>query len=136
MSFGTIGSPSRSFRSPKRRWGFSSPNATIGFERQLLLKSEPDRLLVGDGPPIPVGRGETREELLQRVVTAIEREARAWGKPPSSFYWIPSVRFIVIPGGNQHYERLNDGLRTLGLQTSVDYRLDATRLRKGDNVKR
>ncbi|GAB4149970.1 MAG: hypothetical protein Tsb009_24550 [Planctomycetaceae bacterium] len=113
----------RSFRARKRRWGFSSPSATIGFEREIVIRAGADRLIVGKTQTIKVGRGETRSQLLNSVEQAIERQARSWGKPPTSFYWVPRIRFVVSPGGNQYYERLKDGMRKLQLQSSVEYKL-------------
>ena len=103
----------------------SSLHATIGFERELPIRVEPDRLVVGDGSVVPVGRGELSDELTRQVAEAIDDEARAWGRPPEHFYWVPQVRFVVTPGGNQHCERVRSRLRAYGLSSTVEYRLEA-----------
>ncbi|MFQ5732785.1 MAG: hypothetical protein ACE5KM_12635 [Planctomycetaceae bacterium] len=119
---GNARSPNSKWR-PRRRWGLSSPGATIGFEKEVRVWASVDQLLVGR-QRLAVGQGETREQLLQSVVVAVGREVRAWGKPPDSFYWVPRVRFVISPGGNRHYERLRSPLIKLGLQTTAEYRLE------------
>jgi hypothetical protein len=111
----------------RRRWGLSNPRATIGYERNLTIDASADRLVVGGEHIVPAGKGETREALVARMVTAIEAAARGWGPPPDAFYWIPTLRFTVAPGGNMHYERLRSPLREWGLQSSATYTLDAPR---------
>jgi hypothetical protein len=111
----------------RRRWGLSSPRATIGYERELQIQVGADRLIVGGEHVVRAGLGETREELSGRMVTAIEAAARGWGPPPDAFYWVPALRFTVAPGGNRHYERLRGPLREWGLQSAATYTLDPPR---------
>jgi hypothetical protein len=122
--FGNSGGKPDRYAQP-RRWGFSSPNATIGFEREIPILVTTDRLIVQERQSIRVGKGETREELVKQVVLAVERSVRSWGKPPDSFYWVPTLRFVISPGGNRHYERLAGSVKKLGLQTVAEYRLES-----------
>ena len=108
-----------------RRWGLSSRAASIGFERELAIRVDVDRVYVGSEPSISVGRGETRRQVLEAVLIAIDKETRSWGRPPEKFYWVPLLRFVVSPGGNQHYERLNGALSRWGLETSIEHTLEA-----------
>jgi hypothetical protein len=111
----------------RRRWGFSNPRATIGFEREVLIDVSADRLVLGGGQTVQAGDAATREELVQRTLHAVEATARSWGPPPDAFYWVPALKFRVAPGGNMHYERLRAPLREWGLQSSATYTLDAPR---------
>lgn len=106
------------------RWGDFHPGAIIGFERTVSLYVFADRIVVEDEPAIRVGRGESREELLKDVLTAVNEHVKSWGKPPEKFYWIPALRFVVSPGGNQHYERLHGPLNRWGLSTTAEFTLN------------
>jgi hypothetical protein len=109
----------------KKRWGRSSARAGIGLERKLEIHVTADRLLVGPNDlMIPVGQGEKPEELLQRVLGAIEHMAQSWGAPPANFYWLPAIKFTVFSGGNVHYERLRGPLAKWGISSTVEYSLD------------
>lgn len=113
------------YRPRARRWGRSTQRASIGFERQLTIRADSDRLTIAGERIIAAGRGETRRELVEQVVWSIDEAARSWGDPPEGFYWVPKVKFIVSPGGNQHYERLNGALREWGLASTVEHTLEA-----------
>jgi hypothetical protein len=106
-----------------RLWGRARPRATIGLERKLEIRIMDDRILVGSKDiVVPVGNGETVEEMIHYVVAGIDRAADKWGDPPTSFYWLPTVRFVVYPGGNQYYERLHEPLeRKWGVTSTVEY---------------
>jgi hypothetical protein len=106
----------------KKRWGMTNGRATIGLEKKLEIHCLPTKVLIGpNDASIPCGAGETKEQLVRDVLGAIEQLTIGWGKPPRNFYWIPVVKFVVYPGGNQHYERLQNGLREWGLFSSVEY---------------
>ena len=108
----------------RRRWGESSLHAGIGFERELTVRVDANRVTVGNQPAIAAGQGELPAERAERVAAAIDDEAQAWGRPPENFYWVPTLRFVVTPGGNRHSERLRGRLNLYGLDSTVDYRLD------------
>jgi len=108
------------------RWGLSPPAASIGFEKDVMIWCSADRVVVGGRKTIPVDKHVTGEVLFRRVVLALDAEARSWGRPPKGFYWIPAVRFVISPGGNQHYERLRRPLEQLGLNTAAEHRLDTS----------
>lgn len=120
--FGSSASGASDGAHPKKEWGYTRGRATIGLERKLEIHVLPDTLLIGpNDSTLPAGRGEKRDELVQQTVDAIERSAQGWGKPPANFYWIPAIKFVVYPGGNQHYERLHGPLLKWGLPSSVQY---------------
>lgn len=115
---------SRRLRQAKKRWGFSNPGATIGFEREVTVQTTADRLIVGRRYVIRIGKGEPTRQLMLKLTAAVESEARSWGKPPNSFYWVPMLRFVISPGGNQHYQRLRSEVHKIGLQSAVEYKLE------------
>ena len=112
-----------------RLWGRARPKATIGLERKLEIRIMDDRILVGSKDiVIPVGNGETVEEMVHFVVAGIDRAADKWGDPPTSFYWLPTVKFVVYPGGNQYYERLHEPLeKKWGVTSTVEYAPDKSK---------
>lgn len=109
------------------RWGLSSRRAGIGFERAITVDIGADRIVIGDQKPISVGRGETRDELTARVLKSIDDHARSWGEPPKDFYWVPSLTYVVAPGGNLHLERLREPLGRWGLKSTTTYTLKSKR---------
>lgn len=126
MQHQRLGEPSRDERTTKR-WGYVQGRATIGLEKKLEIHVYINRILIGPGDAVlRVGEGETREQLVERVLEEIELSTQGWGRPPNNFYWIPAIRFVVYPGGNQHYERLHAPLREAGLFSTVGFALEAT----------
>jgi hypothetical protein len=109
-------------RGGRRQWGNGRGRAGIGLEKQLEIHAYADRLAIGPGEAtVGVGRGEKNDELTNQVLGGIERTAQTWGAPPSNFYWIPAVKWVVHPGGNQYYERLRGPLEKWGINSTVEY---------------
>jgi hypothetical protein len=110
-----------------RLWGKARAKASIGLERKLQIRIYDDRILIGSKDvAVPVGNGETIKEMINQVVMGIDRAVEKWGEPPASFYWSPSIRFVVYPGGNQYYERLREPLEhDWGLATTMELAPDA-----------
>jgi hypothetical protein len=108
----------------RRRWGYSSPQASIGFEHDVTIWIGARAIVVGEQPPISINRAESAQRLAALVVPTLDREARTWGRPPDHLYWVPSVKFVVSPGGNLPYERLRPLIERHGLVSSVDYQLE------------
>ncbi len=106
-----------------RLWGAVRAKATIGLERKLQIRVLDDRLLIGSKDNVvPLGNGETVQEMIQQTVAGIERAAEKWGDPPTSYYWMPTLRFVIYPGGDQYYERLHSVLETdWGLSSTMEY---------------
>jgi hypothetical protein len=107
-----------------RRWGYSSPQASIGFEHDVTIWIGARAIVVGGQPPIPINRAESPRRLAALVVPALDREARTWGRPPDHLFWVPNIKFVVSPGGNLPYERLRPAIERHGLVSSVDYQLE------------
>lgn len=97
----------------------------IGLEKRVEIHVLEDRLLVGpDDATVMAGRGESRNELVQRVLFGIEAVSESWGVPPNNFYHVPKVHFKIYPGGSQHYERVHPTLRLHGVESTAEYALD------------
>ena len=112
----------------RRRWGISRPGAGIGFEREVLIRVDVDRLIVGRDYRIDFDSlYRNNPELLEQVLHGIQREARSWGKPPASFYWVPRIRFQVGAGGSKTASELKDSLKQAGLFSQVDYVQDSSK---------
>ena len=117
----------RSYRSQgPRKWGQVGKKASIGFERKLEIRLLSDRILVGSKDlAIPVTRADSADEIVGRVVNAIDIVADKWGEPPSNYYWVPAVRFVVYPGGSLYYEKLSHVLeQKYGVNSTVDFAED------------
>ncbi len=109
-----------------RLWGRARSKASIGLERKMEIRVLADKIMVGSKDfVVPVGRGEKVQEMIDHVVVGIDHVAEKWGEPPESFYWIPTVKFVVYPGGNLYYERLRGPLeQKWGVVSTVEYAPD------------
>jgi hypothetical protein len=104
----------------------SNRGARIGFEREITVRVEADRLVVGKDFVIRIREEQTQKDLVDEVIETIDVHARSWGQAPENFYWVPTIRFLVSPGGNQHYERLHGPLSRFGLSSRVDFTLQSS----------
>ena len=119
--------PRRASQQATYRWGISSPRASIGYEHDVRIYIERARIFVGSQPPIPCGRGESRQQLELAVLRALNREAHTWGRPRENFYWVPSPQIVVCAGGLVQYERIQPAFERLSLNSTVEYRLELSR---------
>ena len=111
--------------SSHRRWGLYELGAQIGYERRVTLEVAADTVRVGDRELIAVGDRMSADQLAGRVVEQIEQEVRGWGRPPERFYWVPTVRLKVRPGGLLHSESLAGRLARWGLRSTEEFTLDS-----------
>lgn len=103
----------------QRRWGLSDPRASIGFEREITVRVEADRLVVGNAFAVSYNERTTPKQLGAGMLEAIERTARKWGRPPISFYWIPTVQFELAREQVPVYQQLNQTAKSWGLETTA-----------------
>ena len=87
---------------------------TIGFERVVRVTAHAKSVQVAD-QQIPVVDPNNPKSLTARVLTAIDDQAKTWGEPSNGFYWVPLIKFVVTPQGDQVYRRVASPLRALGL---------------------
>ena len=91
---------SRSLRGPRAGSGM------IGFEKEVRVEVTPTQITIGTQNTLYCDSSTSAADLKQLIVGGLNREVRSWGAPPKSFYWMPAVRFAVLPGGRPQYERL------------------------------
>lgn len=102
-------------RLPARKlWGLSPVGGTIGFEREVRVLVDREKVQVGRYF-VRVPAAARPADLNAAVVDLIDLQARTWGNPPERFYWVPVLRFEVGPGGEPHYRQLAGAMNELGL---------------------
>ena len=102
----------------RRRWGYSDPQGTIGFERDVAAYVDGSQIMIGSqsiaADDVP------QEELVKHVLNAVELHTRTWGQAPKNFYWVPTLRFRMGAGGERQYERIRPSLNQWGLSSTVE----------------
>jgi hypothetical protein len=121
-SSGTFGRRSEN-DDPARRWNDANRNGVIGIEREVTVHVWADRVNVGDERELEISPDLTREELQQQFAIALRGQVRDWGTAPESFFWRPALKFVIHPGGNRHYSRLNQLADQWELRKRVEYDL-------------
>jgi hypothetical protein len=110
----------------RRKWGRYAAGATIGLEHEVIVRVDAQRMIVDDAIAIPAPGGLSRNDLFDRLLSVVDRQAHTWGQAPSGFFWIPNLKFVISPGGNQVYERVLPLLKKSGLSSSAEFTLDET----------
>lgn len=103
----------------ERRWGYYSRRASIGFQRDIPVQVLEDRLVLGQGREIPLEEGTSVKDTVERITEAVDEEAHSWGRPPDSFYYVPTLKFVAPPGSEKLIEPLRVPLKREGLTSSV-----------------
>jgi hypothetical protein len=119
--------PRRSNQQAAQHWGISSPKSNIGYEHDVMVYIEAQRIFVGNQPPINCGKRETSDQLSRAFVRALNKEARTWGRPREGFYWVPSLKIVICAGGIVPYERIQSVILRHDLNSTVDFRLELSR---------
>jgi hypothetical protein len=122
---GKTGGPSYRSRGP-RKWGQVGKKATIGYERSIEIRLLSNKILVGSKDvAVPVTSSDSDDEIVHRVINAIQYVADKWGEPRDGYYWVPSARFVVYPGGEQYSEKLSHVLeKSYGVHSTTDFAAD------------
>ncbi|MDZ4683714.1 MAG: hypothetical protein SH850_01415 [Planctomycetaceae bacterium] len=108
----------------RRRWGPHDAGASIGVEKTVVVRVDAQRLIVGDNVIVPVPLGASRNQVFDRLLTVIDRQAQTWGKPGNGFFWVPKLKFVIGPGGNPVYERVAPLVAKCGLSSSTEFTLE------------
>lgn len=120
-------------RGGRKQWGPPGRRSGIGLERKIEVVVRPDRLLIGPNQlAVPVHPHDKGDDLLGKVLGGIETAAEDWGAPPANFYWLPAVKFVVMPGANAYYERLRGPLQKWGVKSTVQYEQAGTAAHSGE----
>ncbi len=107
------------FAKMKRR--YLMPRAGIGLEKSIPIRIESNRVVIGGEFEIPVDPSLRTESLIDRVLMAMDRLQSGWPSAGAGYHWVPTIKYEVVPGGEQVHQRLNSGLFDLGLVSSVEY---------------
>ena len=108
------------------RWGISAPGASIGFERDVRVDVQEDRLVLAERHTVPIGQGESKQETLEQFAVALDASAREWGPPPQGFFWAPKLKFIVRPEGNGNYEQISGMMTRAGISSTHEFTKDSS----------
>ncbi len=103
----------------KRR--YLMPRSGIGLEKTIAIRISSKRVMIGGEYEIPVEAGVKTESLIDRVLMAMDRVQSGWPSAGEGYHWVPTIKYEVVPGGEQTHQRLNSALFDLGLQSNVEY---------------
>ena len=103
----------------KRR--YLMPRAGIGLEKSIPIRIASNRVVIGGEFEIPVDATVRTESLIDRVLMTMDRLQSGWPSAGEGYHWVPTIKYEVLPGGEQVHQRLNSGLFDLGLASSVEY---------------
>lgn len=103
----------------KRR--YLMPRSGIGLEKAITIRISSRRVMVGGQFEIPVESGVQTQSLIDRVLIAMDRVQSDWPSAGEGYHWVPTIKYEVIPGGEQVHQRLNSALFDLGLVSNVEY---------------
>ncbi|MFM9960110.1 MAG: hypothetical protein ACKV2Q_02675 [Planctomycetaceae bacterium] len=106
----------------KRR--YLMPRSGIGLEKAIAIRISSRRVMIGGEYEIPIEPGVKTESLIDRVLLAMDRVQSGWPSAGEGYHWVPTIKYEVLPGGEQVHQRLNSALFDLGLVSNVEY-LDA-----------
>jgi hypothetical protein len=102
-------------------WG-AGQTGTIGLEKRIPVAVRPGRVDVLINNEIQsVPAVDDRDQMVERVLRKLEEAASTWGQPPRTYYWVPSIRFIVYPGGNELYQKLHKPLKDWGFASTLEH---------------
>lgn len=100
------------------------PGSQIGLERKVVIRIEDHRVVVESESPVIVTPEMTRDDLQSQFAATLRAHFEGWGRPPRSFYWLPQLKFVVLPGGHANLKRLADVANEWEMTTEVDYALE------------
>ncbi len=108
----------------RRRWGQFDDGANIGVEKPVTIRVDAEQMIVANQLIIPIRPGATRNEMFDQLLAAIDENAASWGPAAAGFFWVPSLRFVISPGGNQIYDRLTPLVTRSGLRADAEFTLE------------
>lgn len=108
----------------RRKWGPHDPGASIGVERRVMIQVDSERIIIDGQRNIPIRAEDSRTVVFDQLLMGLDQSAQTWGNPGSGFFWVPSLRFVISPGGNAVYERMAPLVTKSGLSHSTEHTLD------------
>ena len=115
------GSSSNSSNLARMKRRYLMPRAGIGLEKAIPIRISSRRVMIGDEYEIPIEAGVKTESLIDRVLLAMDRVQSGWPSASEGYHWVPTIKYEVVPGGEQVHQRLNSALFDLGLVSHVEY---------------
>lgn len=103
----------------KRR--YQMPRSGIGLEKAIPIRITARRVIVGGQFEIPVEADVKTQSLIDRVLISMDRVQSEWPKAAEGYHWVPTIKYEVVPGGEQVHQRLNSALFDLGLVSNVEF---------------
>ena len=108
----------------RRRWGQFEEGANIGVEKSVTIRVDAEQMIVANQLIIPIRPGASRNELFDHLLAAIDEHSTSWGPAATGFFWIPSLKFVISPGGNQIYDRIGPLVTRSGLRADTEFTLE------------
>ncbi|TWT50114.1 hypothetical protein KOR42_36610 [Thalassoglobus neptunius] len=105
-------------------WTIPRRRGAIGIERQIAIHLRPELISVEDELDIDIPLEATSGQIQRAVTRAVRQHTQSWKSAPDSFFWKPTVKIVIHPGGNQHYARVKDLTNQWGTPTVAEYSLD------------
>ncbi|MCA9027731.1 MAG: hypothetical protein KDA86_21150 [Planctomycetaceae bacterium] len=123
-SFRRSARSSSNVNSEQPQWGLRTPGGSIGYSRDVIVRVTSSQISVADETSFPITPGLSTDDLRELLAVHLDHHVQTWGEPPRGFYWLPAVKFIVSPGGNQYSERMKVIVQKWKLRSSVEYALE------------
>lgn len=108
----------------RRKWGPHEPGASIGVERRVVVQVDSERVIIDGQRSIPIRPEDSRTVVFDQLLVGLDQAAQTWGQPGSGFFWVPSLKFVISPGGNAVYERMAPLVTKSGLSHSLEHTLE------------
>ncbi|MCA8999729.1 MAG: hypothetical protein KDA80_22220 [Planctomycetaceae bacterium] len=99
------------------------PQNAIGIERETVIHLYADHVRIDEVNDAVPATG-TREQFQHDLTSALAGHTSTWGKAPSSFFWKPTVKLVIHPGGNQHLPRVTELTKAWQVETKQEYSLE------------
>jgi hypothetical protein len=90
----------------------------------VTIRVDAEQMIVANQLIIPIRPGASRNELFDYLLAALDENANSWGPAATGFFWIPSLKFVISPGGNQIYNRIAPLVTRSGLRADAEFTLD------------
>ena len=110
----------------RRKWGSYEPGASIGVEKNVRIRVDSQRLIIGEEFTVAVPPGASRSEIFDQLILRVDQLAHTWGQPGPGFFWVPRLEFIISPGGNTVYERISPLVTKSGLSNRAEHTLESS----------
>lgn len=119
----------------RRKWGAHDPGASIGVERKVEIRMDSRQAIIDNDLVLPIAPQASQRDLFLQILSGIDQMAQSWDAPGNGFFWVPSLNFVISPGGNAAYERMAPLIRKSGLSSTTAFTLEEARVTAPAEVK-